>query len=292
MIEKYIVAYREWLIMKNYAEYTIRAYTYSVIKFYNWCADCAKKKDWDKSQAIKKYLVHRFDKEQKKWQTINGDYSALRLFWKHILKREWKHEELPRPRKEQYIPDIPSVEEVQHLIAQAKNVKDRAFMLLLYSTGIRLGEALHLEIKNIDAGQKRIRIEKGKGAKTRYVPMPDMLLEELRIYYKQYRPYQYLFNGKVLGKTWNDTRVQQFMKLAAKQAKITKRISPHILRHAFATHSLKLGLDLVSLQKILGHKYIKTTLGYIHLAELPVTSATNPIYQIKPLEREQTKSNN
>ena len=285
MIEKYLEAYREWLIMQNYASYTIRAYTYSVIKFYKWCAESAKKKDWDKSQAIKKYLVHRFDKEQKKWQTVNGDYSAIRIFWKHILKREWKNEELPRPRKEKYIPDIPSIEEVQGLIAQAKNPKERAFMLLLYSTGIRLGEALHLEMRNIDAGQKRIRIEKGKGAKTRYVPMTDMLLEELRSYYKDYRPVQYLFNGKEQGKIWNATRVQQFMKEAQKKAKISKRISPHILRHAFATHSLELGLDLVSLQKILGHKYIRTTVRYIHLNELPVASTANPIYQIKLPEK-------
>ena len=286
MIEKYLVAYREWLILKNYSPSTIRTYVNSVRQFYVWSIVQSKKKEWDKSQAIKKYLVYRFDKEQRKWQTINGDYSAIRLFWKHILKRDWKYEELPRPRKEKYIPDIPSVEEVQRLIAGAKNLKARVFMLLLYSTGIRLSEALNLEIKKIDTSQKRIRVEKGKGSKTRYVPLADMLLAELRTYYKEYRPHQYLFNGKKRGKIWNGTTVREFMIAATKEAKITKRISPHILRHAFATHSLELGLDLVSLQKILGHKYIKTTLGYIHLSKMPVASTANPIYQIKPLGSE------
>jgi len=154
-------------------------------------------------------------------------------------------------------------------------------MVLLYSTGLRLSEALSLRLTDIDGQRLQIRVVKGKGAKDRYVDIPPTLLPVLRDYYKAYRPQHLLFNGKVVGLAWAKRSAQWSIQHARSAAGIARVVSPHVFRHCFATHHLESGTNLVYLQKQLGHKNLKTTAKYIHLCQRYQHQVCHPIADMR-----------
>ena len=196
-------------------------------------------------------------------QTINGDYSAMRKFYREVRSLEWSFKKLPRPRKERSLPMIISQEEVKKLIESGSVFKHQVFLSFLYATGMRLGETLQLKLTHIDGNRKQIRIERGKGAKDRYIQIPECLLVLLRQYYRHYRPVRYLFNGREKGCLWSYKASQWSVKRACELAGVQRSVSPHTFRHCYATHHLESGTDLVFLQQQLGHKHLKTTAIYI-----------------------------
>lgn len=158
-------------------------------------------------------------------------------------------------------------------------------MTLLYATGLRLSEALNLEITHIDGDRKQIRVVKGKGAKDRYITLPNELLEVLRGYWKAYRPQKYLFNGRYRGSQWQQRSAQHALEQARQQANIDRKVSPHVLRHCYATHHLENGTNLVYLKDQLGHKNLKTTARYIHLCASYQKKVNHPIKRMELLFR-------
>ena len=219
----------DYLILKNFAKATRSAYGTALRQFFIYHYKNKMTFPFDQDQA-KEYILLRYS-QKKKWQTINGDYSALRKFYREVKGLAWSIKKLPRPRKEDTLPEIISQQEVQKLIENGVIYKHQMLMAFFYSTGLRLSEALNLRLADIDGQRKQVRVRKGKGAKDRYVQIPECTLNMLRAYFKYYRPKEYLFNGKRKGEKMSSTTAQRAIRIAKKRAKINKKVTPHILRH-------------------------------------------------------------
>lgn len=267
--------YKAYLTLKNYKTSTVKAYCRTLYYFYEY-----KQKEYGdelpNQTHVQTYLLQRLD-AKKSWSTINADYSALRKYYKVLRDYEWSLKKLPRPKTDKKLPDIISKEEVAKLIEAAPTLKYQVFLTVLYSTGMRLSEATHISLTDIDSDRMQISIREGKGGKDRVVQMPEKLLNLLRDYYKLYRPEVYLFNGLKKGSMYSSSGGQWAVRRARFLGGIQKKCSVHTLRNCYATHHLELGTDLVYLQEQLGHKHLKTTAKYIRLCLERYRQINHPI---------------
>ncbi|WP_237390720.1 tyrosine-type recombinase/integrase [Fulvivirga sediminis] len=174
------------------------------------------------------------------------------------------------------MPEVLSQNEVKRMIAAMSNLKHKCIISLLYSVGLRRSELLNLKISDIDGERMQIRIENAKGGKDRYTLLGKNVLEDLRQYYKQWRPQQYLIEGQN-GGPYSGKSVVNVVKEAARRAKIQKNVVPHMLRHSFATHLLEDGVNLRQIQLLLGHNSTKTTEVYTHIANTSMKLIRNPL---------------
>jgi site-specific recombinase XerD len=262
---KYLSEFEEYMLLKNYSKATLSAYECALRQFFVWHRKQKVGFVFEAAHA-RSYLVMRH-KQGLKWQTVNGDYSALLIFYRSVLKQEWDVEHIPRPRREKTLPKVLSQATVQKLIEHGYTFKHQVYMSLLYGTGLRLSESLGLQIKDIDGQRKKIRVERGKGAKDRYVDLPEKILHLLRQYYRSYRPVSFLFYGSNCTQVWAARSAQHSLTQAARKAKIPQQVSPHILRHCYATHHLENGTNLIYLKQQMGHANLKTTARYIQLCQ-------------------------
>lgn len=257
--------------VRNYSERTVNSYLTAISKLakhYNLSPEKI-----NREQVIS-YAYHLIRNKQVSVSSINQLISAWKVFQVDVLGNSWEDFRLKRPKREKTIPQILSQDEALRLINIPQNLKHRMVLKLAYATGLRRAELLALNITHIDSGRNVIRIIKGKGNKSREVVASDTLIKELRHYYKLFHPKMYLFEGYKPGVPYSATSFQNIVKKAAAKAGIKKIISPHILRHSFATHMLEKGVNLKRLQIILGHNSMKTTSIYLHLAN--PTSADLP----------------
>jgi site-specific recombinase XerD len=219
--------------------------------------------------------------------------AALRFFYVKTLRRPYPVEELPYPKRPRKLPTILNQEEVTRLINAARNLFHRAILMTLYATGIRRAELCHLKVSDIDSPRMVVHIRHGKGARDRDLPLDPKLLETLREHYRWMRPNTCLFPGTVnnwrADKPINGKVVWTACQEAAQRAGITKRISPHTLRHSFATHRLEAGCDLATLQRLLGHANIRHTTIYLHLSQRHLRSAGNSLDAIEVSGLEQVQ---
>jgi site-specific recombinase XerD len=202
----------------------------------------------------------------------NQIISSLKLFYKYILNKKDIHlDKIERPRKEKHLPRVIDSKELINKISKIENVKHKTILSLAYSTGMRVSEIVNLRISNIDSKRMLIHIENGKGRKDRFVPLSENMLNLLRIYYKQYKPKEYLFNGQ--------TSLQYSVKSCQEIFKkyISKDQSFHNLRHSCFTYLLETGVDIRKIQKIAGHSNIKTTEIYTHVSNLVLSKINLPI---------------
>lgn len=254
--------------IRNYSERTIRSYISSIAhlaKHYNLSPEKIT------CQQVKSYAYHLIQNKQVSVSSINQLISAWKIFQVDVLGNEWEEFRLKRPRREKKIPQVLSQEEALKLIEAPKNMKHRTILKLAYATGLRRAELLNLTLKHIDSTRNIIRVIKGKGNKSREVPARGSLIQQLREYYKYYHPKTYLFEGYKPGQPYSTTSIEKIVKSAATKAGIKKDVSPHILRHSFATHMLEKGVNLKRLQIMLGHSSMKTTSVYLHLANISST---------------------
>lgn len=278
-IQSQLTAYADYLILKNFSTATSKMYLRTLKSFLRF----AKRKHNSEpiSQDVaKQYILHRH-KSGCSWSTINCDYSALRKYFREVLMAEWSLRKMPRPRKDLALPQTLSLQDVTKLINFASTYKHQIFITFIYATGLRLSEATNVTFDDIDRNRLQIRVQKGKGAKDRYIRIPESLIDILVEYYLRVKPEIYLFNGHTKGKRYCPSSGQWTMRQARMNAKITKQASVHTLRHAYATHHLEAGTDLVYLKLQLGHKHLKTTERYIHLCTERKTNVTHPIDQIR-----------
>jgi site-specific recombinase XerD len=179
-----------------------------------------------------------------------------------------------RPKK---LPTVLGQTEVERLLACVPNAKHRMVLLTLYAAGLRLSEGLHLCVADLDGDRMQLKVTSGKGRKQRLVPLSPRLLQELREYWKQARPPQYLFTGKTPDVPLSSTTVQKACKLAVAKAGIQKEVTPHTLRHSYATGLLEAGVDLLTIGQLLGHKSFTTTMVYLHVRRPHLQSTPSPI---------------
>jgi len=199
--------------------------------------------------------------------TINQLISAWKILQKDVLSRDWENIKLVRPRKKRSLPEVLSQPEVQRLIDALSNLKHTILLQIAYSCGLRLEEIQNLKPSHIDSSRMVIRVEYGKGNKSREVPLSSNLLESLRVYYRRYKPKNYLIEGREKGSRYSTTSFRKVVQKAALKAGIKKRVSPHLLRHCFATHMLEKGINLKRLQMLMGHNSMRSTSIYLHLAQ-------------------------
>ncbi|MEJ6079421.1 site-specific integrase [Vibrio sp. 1-Bac 57] len=246
---------------------TIDAYSRAVRRissFFDRTPDTLTKAD------LKYYFAHLVKTHS--WSIIKLDRNGLQFFYRYTLEREWEWLSIVKPPQVKRIPDIITNKQVGLLISHTYSLRYQVFFLVLYSMGLRLSEALNLTVNDIDSQTMQVHIRNGKGGKDRLVPLPERTLHALRYYWKIHRHPVLLFPrfGKQKQLIIDDapmdkSGVQKALKKVISEMGIKKNISPHSLRHCFATHLLEQGVDLRSLQILLGHNNLNTTARYTQL---------------------------
>ncbi len=231
-------------------------------------------------QEIQAYLVHMLREEHLAWSTCNIAVQAFRFLYHTTLGRPVAAFTIPGPRQPKRLPEIVSPEEVRRLLEHTSTRKQRALLATTYAAGLRVSEVVRLQLHHIDAQRMSLRIEQGKGAKDRDTLLSPRLLEELRVYWRAYRPAHWLFPARDGKRPMDVSTAQKFYTAAKQRAGITKRGGIHALRHAFATHLLEAGTDLHTIQRLLGHGHLGTTMRYFHLARRTLLGTPSPLERL------------
>ncbi len=212
---------------------------------------------------------------------LNQAINAIKFYYEVVAGMPNRFYSIERPQKKETLPTVLDKSEVLDLISKTQNIKHRCIVELLYSAGLRRNELLSLKIADIDSKRMLIKINQGKGKKDRYTLLSETLLHDLRQYYRIYNPKVYLFEGAP-GEAYSSSSVRMIVYRAARQAKIKKKVTPHTLRHSFATHLLERGTDLRYIQSLLGHTSSRTTEIYAHVAVNTFRNIENPLDCISP----------
>jgi site-specific recombinase XerD len=203
--------------------------------------------------------------------------NAIKFFFEQVLHRDKLFfDEIPRPKKKSSLPKVISKNDIAKLFTHVDNSKHQLMLKLCYGMGLRVSEIVNLKITNIDSKRMLVHIEAAKGKVDRYVTLPTSILEELRKYYKAYSPKIYLFEGQYGGQ-YAVRSVQAVFKRAMQKAKINKSVGIHGLRHSYATHLIESGTDMFFIQKLLGHKDIKTTEIYAKVSNRQLGNVKSPL---------------
>ena len=275
---------REELVRRNYAASTIRTYLMAIQEFRR---HAHKRLDHLEPDDIRHYQVALLEDKKLAVGTVALRISALRFFYLKVLKKYALRYELPYPKNPKWARRLPTIltpEEMTRLIDSAKNLFHYAMLLTMYSCGLRRSELCRLKVSDIDSQRMVVRVERGKGGVDREIPLNQKLLETLRAHWRWLRPKTYLFPGTENG--WRADKpvtpkvVWEAVQEASKRAGITKHVTPHTLRHCFASHMLEAGTDLRTIQVLMGHRDIEATARYLHVSPKLLRAAVNPIDQI------------
>ena len=226
---------------------------------------------------IKEYLLHLIQDKKLSEGTYRFYYSGLKFLYKQTLKREWVVEKILCPKRKEKLPVVLDLSEVEALFSAAENLKHKAILMITYSSGLRISEATHLKVTDIDSKRMMVRIENGKKGKDRYSILSQTALECLRQYWKEYHPKAWLFEGQKKDRPLSTSSLHQIFCAAKKRAGIRKPSSVHTLRHSFATHLVEAGTSLHHVQLLLGHKSPITTTVYLHVSRLNLAQVTSPL---------------
>jgi site-specific recombinase XerD len=268
----------EELQRRNFSPTTIRSYLYAVERF---AQHFKCRPDRLNHTHLRSYQAHLLRTGQLQPKTVRLHVSALRFFFVKTLRRRYLLDDTPYPKAPQRLPSILSVEEMARLIEAADGLYHRTMVMMLYATGMRSAELLQLQVVDIDSRRMLIHIRQGKGGRDRYVPLSPTLLATLRVYYRWMRPQTWLFPGTV--HNWRADKpitkrvLWDAVVTAATRAGFRKRVSPHLIRHSYATHLLEGGADLRTIQLLLGHVNIRHTALYLHLSQKHLQAVANPL---------------
>ncbi len=261
--------FREVLSLRNYSPHTIAIYLKAVSNFL-YFTNQAK----PSQETLFKFALNIKEKNLS-YSHIKNSVMAVRLFSELVFGIKLNINFLSNYRKERKLPDVLSIEEVKSIIENIDNVKHKTIISLIYSCGLRISECVNVKINDIDSKRMLIKVVQSKGNKDRFVPLSNKMLLLLREYYKEYKPKEFLFEGQ-FEKYYSARSIQAILKNALAKTKIKKKISVHSLRHSYATHLLEQGTDISIIQKLLGHKDIKTTLLYTQISKTQLNKINNP----------------
>jgi len=263
---------KQLMTVKGYSNNTIDTYI-TCLKHFFYYYEGYNLDDLHKKDIIE-YLHHLIDEKYSK-STQNQHINAIKYYYEKFLNREKEIYYIERPIKDKKLPVVLGMKEVQSLFSHTHNIKHRTILAVIYSCGLRVSELINLKITDIDNKRMVINIRNAKGNKDRQVQLTPQILELLRLYYREYLPETYLINGQNGGK-YSSGSIQKIIKSSSKKAKINKNVTPHTLRHSFATHLLENGTDIRYIQTILGHSDIKTTQIYTHVTSTHLKNIRNP----------------
>jgi len=228
-------------------------------------------------REIEAYLVHLSEERKLAWNTRSLIINGLRFFYHTTLGRTKTELVVPRPRPPALLPEILSREEVARILVRPNDRKHRLLLMTAYGAGLRVSELVGLRVGDLDADRMTIRVQQGKGSRDRYTLLSPRLLEEFRVYTTLDSPERWLFPSRGRQEPISISGVQRVWGRAKREAGVTKRGGIHSLRHAFATHLLEDGTDLHTIQRLLGHRHIGTTMLYFHLARRGITERCSPL---------------
>jgi len=227
---------------------------------------------------IRSYQIYLTNEKKLSPRSIHVAVSALRFLYRVTLKKDWVFEDIiPTPKAPKKLPIVLSPEEVVLFLNCVESIKHRTILTTCYAAGLRISEVLHLKPAAIDRRRMVIRVEQGKGQKDRYVMLSPKLLETLVRYWQVVRPKEWLFPGDIPGKPLTRHAVDLACRVALGQSGLTKPVTPHSFRHAFAVHLLEAGTDVRTIQLLLGHRSLSTTAVYLRIATSKVCATTSPL---------------
>lgn len=226
---------------------------------------------------VRAYQLHLIEVRKLAPASVRIASAALRFLYRVTLKRGWAPDDIPMPKAPFKLPVVLSREEVMQFLAAVQYPKLRVLLMSAYAAGLRVSEATHLKVSDIDSQRMMLRVDQGKGRKDRYVMLSPRLLEALRTYWKSARPETWLFPGDRPGQPITRSAVAAACQKARLAAGIAKPITPHSLRHAFATHLLESGTDVRTIQLLLGHRSLSTTSRYLKVATSTICATTSPL---------------
>src|ERR1700691_3600667 len=264
----------EDLRIRNYAPRPVACYIRSVAEF---ARHFKKPPDQLGPEEIRSWQLYLLNEKRVKLSTYIQSICALRFFYQNTLHRKIEIDRIPLPRYEKKLPVILSKAEVKALLEAPKNLKHRAMLATMYGAGLRVSEVANLKVCDLDRERHVIWVRGGKGHKDRQVMLAEPLRELLAAYWRSKRPTDWLFPGDRPGCPISCHSIFEACRKAAHRARITKPVHPHSLRHAFATHLLDDGVNLLVIQTLLGHAHLKTTARYLHLSDSAIRSTRSPL---------------
>ncbi|MCK4311426.1 MAG: tyrosine-type recombinase/integrase [Candidatus Cloacimonetes bacterium] len=272
-MDEVLKKYKELLIQKRYSNNTQRIYC----NYFNDFNSYFKDDDLDKlsTEQINNYILDLIQIKNISISQQNQRINAIKFYYEKVLGRNKQYYTLHRPNKEHKLPKILSKNEIKKILDSCGNMKHYCILLLIYSAGLRRSELINLKIPDVNSERMIINVIGAKGKKDRITLLSVNTLKSLRKYYKKYKPVNYLFEG-VNGGKYSPTSVAKILKKAALKAGLQKNVTPHMLRHSFATHLLEQGTDLRYIQELLGHNSSKTTEIYTHVSKKAITKIKNP----------------
>ncbi len=279
----------EELERRNYSERTIRYYLRFVERFAKYFG---KSPDKLGPEHLRRYQAYLLKERRLCPGTVENHVAALRFFYIRTLNRHEFRQFLPYPKVGKKLPSILSGEEVTRLIDASSSLFERTLLMVLYGTGMRRAEVARLKIADIDSQRMVLHVVNGKGGKDRDLPLSPALLETLRAHWQWLKPRTYLFPSRMhrdVEQPITDKIVWRVCTEAAKRAGLRKRVTPHLIRHSWATHLLEAGTDLRSIQLLLGHEDLEVTARYLHLSQKRLQQVANPIEELKLASLDQTR---
>lgn len=261
--------------LRNFAPTTQRSYIHYVAQFAQYFHRTPAELDLE---AVRQYQLHLIQERKLSPQSVNTFVSAIQFLYLVTLEMPWDKHDFTRARLDEKLPVVPAPLEVQYFLEHVAGIKHRAILLTCYGAGLRISEAIALKPSDIDSQRMLLRVEHGKGGKDRYAMLSPCLLEVLRAYFRILRP-----GGPWLFPSWRPHKhvtagaVQTACREAWKRSGLGKHVTPHMLRHAFATHLLEAGTDIRVIQALLGHTRIDTTARYTAVSPATIGKTASPL---------------
>jgi len=270
----------EELRLKGYSQETIRAYVGAVRNFALFHGRSPERLG---AEEVRSYLLHMIDVKKLSRSTVVQAMCAIQFLYNRVLHQPCDISDVvfPKGGRRKKLPVVLAENEVEQLLLAAANLKEQAILMTLYSAGLRVRELAELRPDDIDSDAMRIRVREGKGGKDRYTLLSPILLETLRRYFRKYRPQQWLFYGSTPQIAMPTRTVQRMVAAVALRAGLKKQVTPHLLRHSFATHLLEHGTNLRHIQELLGHASLKTTMIYTHVSPQALSQVVSPLDRLQ-----------
>ncbi|MFK5959655.1 MAG: tyrosine-type recombinase/integrase [Lutibacter sp.] len=285
-----IRSYISYLKGKCYSESTIKTYFTFIADFFDYLKDTPL--DTLTNRDVEKFIETVFVPRKYSISTHRQFFSAIKLFKAFYPECNIDEIQLKRPKKSKILPTVLSKEEVIDLLRCTRNLKHRAALAMIYSAGLRISELLNLKLEHIDIDRRQIIIKNSKGRKDRNIILAQSFIPLMLNYVTSYNPKLYFIEGKPY-QTYSAESVRSFLHKSSKIAGITKRVTPHTLRHSYATHLLENGIDLRYIQELLGHAKPETTMIYTHVSKKDLLKIESPLdLAIKKLTENDKNSNN
>lgn len=266
--EQILLRMKEDILLRGLSENTLESYTLNARTFLDYCNRPAEQLN---EHDIRKFLWYLINEKKAMPGTVNCYSAAIRFLFAVTFNRTLNYLQIPRQKKRKTFPEVLTREEVSLIIESCKNIKHKAMLMVIYSSGLRVSEAAALKLQHIDSKTMRVFVDCGKGGKDRYTLLSETCLSVLREYWKTYRPKHpedWLFLGTYNVSHITSRGIAFAFNEAVKRTNITKNVSIHTLRHAFATHLLEDGATLLQIKELLGHSSIQSTTIYLHLANI------------------------